>query len=61
MPIPKDSAAEAHGDRARVERLRAAIESLEAIVADRGVLAQLSAEERRRLIVAAGRVYTPDR
>ena len=43
-----------------VERLRAATEALEAVVADRGVLGELSAEERTRLIQAAGAVHTPD-
>jgi NAD(P)-dependent dehydrogenase (short-subunit alcohol dehydrogenase family) len=41
-------------------RLRAATEALEAVVADRGVLGELSAEERTRLIQAAGAVHTPD-
>jgi NAD(P)-dependent dehydrogenase (short-subunit alcohol dehydrogenase family) len=42
------------------ERLRAATEALEAVVADRGLLGDLSAEERTRLIQAAGAVHTPD-
>ncbi|HEU5304841.1 MAG TPA: SDR family oxidoreductase [Gemmatimonadales bacterium] len=42
------------------ERLRLATELLEAIVADRGLLAGVSGEERQRLIQAAGQVYTPD-
>jgi NAD(P)-dependent dehydrogenase (short-subunit alcohol dehydrogenase family) len=42
------------------DRLRAATEALEAVVADRGVLGTLSAEERTRLIQAAGAVHTPD-
>jgi NAD(P)-dependent dehydrogenase (short-subunit alcohol dehydrogenase family) len=42
------------------QRLRAAIETLEAVVGDRGLLAELSAEERTRLIQAAGKVFNPD-
>ena len=41
-------------------RLRAAIEALEAVVADRGVLGDLPPDERTRLIQAAGAVHTPD-
>ncbi|HEX4519244.1 MAG TPA: SDR family oxidoreductase [Gaiellaceae bacterium] len=42
------------------EKLRAAIESLEAVVRDRGLLGALSVEERTRLLSAAGEVYNPD-
>ena len=42
------------------ERLRAATETLEEIVHDRGALAELTAEERTRLIQAAGKVFNPD-
>jgi NAD(P)-dependent dehydrogenase (short-subunit alcohol dehydrogenase family) len=41
-------------------RLHAATELLEAIVHDRGLLAQASPEEQRRLVQAAGQVYAPD-
>ncbi len=40
--------------------LRAAIEMLEAVVRDRGLLGGLSVEERTRLLSAAGEVYNPD-
>jgi NAD(P)-dependent dehydrogenase (short-subunit alcohol dehydrogenase family) len=50
---PSDAAA----DR---ERLLAATELLEALAADRGLLAHLSAEERQRLLTAAGEVFIPD-
>ncbi len=40
--------------------LRAAIEALEAVVRDRGLLGRLSVEERTRLLAAAGEVYNPD-
>ncbi|MDP1571516.1 MAG: SDR family oxidoreductase [Vicinamibacterales bacterium] len=43
-----------------VARLRAALETLEAVVEDRTVLAQLSQEELQRLLEVAGRVHTPD-
>ena len=42
------------------ERLRAATELLEAVVADRSLLATLPLEERTRLLSAAGDVYSPD-
>src|SRR3954466_485673 len=41
-------------------RLREAADLLEAIVADRGLLATVPAEERRRILAAAGNVYNPD-
>jgi NAD(P)-dependent dehydrogenase (short-subunit alcohol dehydrogenase family) len=47
-------------DPALHERLLAMLESLEQIAANRGMLAQFSAEERKRLIMAAGEVYFPD-
>ena len=43
-----------------VERLRAAAAMLEQIAADRALLAQLSEEERSRLMQAAGAIYCPD-
>ena len=42
------------------ERLDTLVEMLEAIAGDRGLLADLSAEERTRLIRAAGQIYNPD-
>ena len=42
------------------DRLRAATEALEAIVADRSLLQALPLEERTRLLNAAGNVYEPD-
>ena len=41
-------------------RLRDAVELLEAIVADRGLLTRLPAADRRRLLQAAGSVFNPD-
>jgi NAD(P)-dependent dehydrogenase (short-subunit alcohol dehydrogenase family) len=43
-----------------LERLRAATDLLEAIVADRGLLAGVPPEDRHRLLNAAGQVYVPD-
>src|SRR4051812_49027403 len=42
------------------EQLRAAIQTLENIVANRALMAGLSADERVRLLRAAGEVLTPD-
>ena len=42
------------------ERVRAAAELLEAIVADRSLLNALPLDERTRLLAAAGNVYEPD-
>lgn len=42
------------------ERLRAALACLEEIARNRAWLAQLSADERSRLVQAAGQVYCPD-
>jgi NAD(P)-dependent dehydrogenase (short-subunit alcohol dehydrogenase family) len=42
------------------DRWRAATEFLEAIVADRSILASLPLDERTRLLNAAGDVYSPD-
>jgi NAD(P)-dependent dehydrogenase (short-subunit alcohol dehydrogenase family) len=43
-----------------LERIRAAADLLEEIVADRGLLARVPEAERHRLLNAAGRVYVPD-
>jgi len=40
--------------------LRDAIETLEAVVRDRGLLRELSLEERTRLLAAAGNIFNPD-
>ena len=42
------------------ELLRATTDLLERIVSDRGLLLQLSAEERQRLLQAVAEVYNPD-
>jgi NAD(P)-dependent dehydrogenase (short-subunit alcohol dehydrogenase family) len=43
-----------------LERIRAAVDLLEKIVANRGLLAGVPEEDRHRLLNAAGRVYVPD-
>ena len=43
-----------------VSRARDAISLLEAIVADRALLANLSQEERKKLLAAAGQISRPD-
>ena len=43
-----------------LERLRVTTEFLEAIVADRGLLAEAAPDDQRRLLQAAGQVYAPD-
>ncbi|HZA91969.1 MAG TPA: SDR family oxidoreductase [Gemmatimonadales bacterium] len=43
-----------------LDRLRAATELLESIVADRGLLAHVHPDYQRRLVQAAGHVYAPD-
>ena len=47
-------------DPAFAERLREATAVLEAIIADRGLLAGVTQEERRRLMQATAQVYHPD-
>jgi NAD(P)-dependent dehydrogenase (short-subunit alcohol dehydrogenase family) len=42
------------------ERLRAALELLESVAADRSVLAKISSADRERLVQAAGEVFCPD-
>src|SRR5436309_3013123 len=47
-------------ESALAERLRAVTELLEAAAGDRALLALLSAEDRMRLIQAAGAIFCPD-
>ena len=54
MPSAGTETAEFHA------RLRAAAELLESVSADRGLLALVPAEDRHRLINAAGEVFNPD-
>ncbi len=60
MTTPHDGMPAPGPDAEFLERVRLATELLESIVADRGLLAQLTPEERTRLIRAAGHVYSPD-
>src|SRR5690349_7413445 len=48
-------------DQRTRERLRETVELLEAIAADRSVLAGVPDEERKRLLQAVANVYSPDR
>ncbi|MGZ8376416.1 MAG: SDR family NAD(P)-dependent oxidoreductase [Gemmatirosa sp.] len=60
-PTSTDSYLPPHdGDEALAERLRAAAALLEAIVDDRALLARVPAEDRTRLLQAAGQVSRPD-
>jgi NAD(P)-dependent dehydrogenase (short-subunit alcohol dehydrogenase family) len=52
--------ADSTADAALLQQLHAATELLEAIAADRGLLAQVPSDQRARLIQAAGQVYAPD-
>ena len=52
--------ADSAADATFLERLRAATELLESIVADRSLLAPVSSDDRHRLLQAAGHVYAPD-
>jgi len=47
-------------DPVLTDRIRAAAELLESLVADRGLLALVAREDRRRLLDAAANVYHPD-
>ena len=42
------------------EQLKAATEMLEKAAANRALLAELSVEQRTRLLTAAGKIYSPD-
>jgi NAD(P)-dependent dehydrogenase (short-subunit alcohol dehydrogenase family) len=50
----------AERENGSASRLKAAIEVLEAVVRDRGLLGALSLDERHRLLAAAGDVFNPD-
>jgi NAD(P)-dependent dehydrogenase (short-subunit alcohol dehydrogenase family) len=52
--------ATAHAEPEFLSALRGAVAVLERIVADRTLLAGIPAEDRRRLLQAAGHVYSPD-
>ena len=51
---------DAHEENGVAERLKAAADALEEIVADRSLLEELPLEERTRLLAAAGDVHNPD-
>jgi len=60
MLTPPIEATEHLADNELRERLRNAAELLEEIGRDRGVLARVSAEDRKRLLNAVGIVFSPD-
>jgi NAD(P)-dependent dehydrogenase (short-subunit alcohol dehydrogenase family) len=60
MTIPQIKEPEGAADAALLERMRAAAGLLESVIADRGLLARVPAEDRHRLLNAAGQVYVPD-
>ena len=60
MTTLKDPSPDEPRDEALLARLRAAIETLEHVAADRRVLAYLSADERKRLTISSGTVFNPD-
>src|SRR5688500_1675927 len=57
---PTPTPALPEGDAPLAERVRSAAELLEAILADRALLAELPEGERPRLLRAAGQVSRPD-
>src|SRR5882672_5773676 len=60
MTTNPDAVPEAPPDDTLLDRVRAATDLLERIVADRALLIHLPPEERMRLLRAAGHVYSPD-
>ncbi len=60
MPRPVSTPSENQAKQAMITQLRAAIETLEALAANHGLLALLPEVERRRLRQAAASVYNPD-
>src|SRR3954452_18940946 len=60
MPTKNEAAPPQERRADLAQRVREATELLEAIVDDRGLLAGLDAEDRRRILDAAGNVYNPD-
>ena len=60
MLTPENAATDGLESTDLAERLRAATEFLELIAANRGLLAEVSADDRRRFLDAAAHVYSPD-
>jgi NAD(P)-dependent dehydrogenase (short-subunit alcohol dehydrogenase family) len=60
LPNHSTAAAPAVSSAHLGDQLRAATELLEKVAGDRALLAQLSVEERTRLLTAAGEIYCPD-
>jgi NAD(P)-dependent dehydrogenase (short-subunit alcohol dehydrogenase family) len=60
MPETNAKATEEATEDNLLDRVRAATDLLEAIVSDRGLLAQIPPSDQRRLLQAAGHAYAPD-
>ena len=60
MLTPENTATDSREGADLAERLRAATDFLEQIAANRGLLAEVSAEDRRRFLDATAHVYSPD-
>jgi NAD(P)-dependent dehydrogenase (short-subunit alcohol dehydrogenase family) len=60
MINPANNPAKKFNDPALIERLKAAADLLESVSKNRALLAELSIEERTRLLTAAGDIYCPD-
>ena len=60
MLTPENAATDGLESTDLAERLRAATAFLELIAANRGLLAEVPAEDRRRFLDAAAHVYSPD-
>ncbi len=60
MLTPDITTADGRSKATLVERLRAATDFLDLVAANRGLLADVPAEDRRRFLDAAGQVYSPD-
>ena len=60
MLTPENAATDGREGADLAERLRAATDFLELIAANRGLLAEVSQEDRRRFLDATAHVYSPD-
>ena len=60
MLTPENAATDSREGAELAERLRAATDFLELIAVNRGLLAEVSAEDRRRFLDATAHVYSPD-
>ncbi|MEO5989134.1 MAG: SDR family oxidoreductase [Candidatus Eisenbacteria bacterium] len=61
MHSPHDASEHEPRDPELTRALQTTLETLESIARDRRIMAQLTSEERKRMIIAAGDVFNPDR